>query len=1092
MGNGQNRVSIDIEVTNEEKARAAFQNLKGDAEKFASDVSKVSADPFAELARGAKLSGEAVTELDRIVEASFVKSSRSVKSFGEETARGIQSAQRETLSLQRSFQQLSRSPFQNISTDAERGAARAFQLQQILGDLFKQQQWRPGFEINAELTAAVRKAETLRQELFGLQSKQTALGPTQQPTSGDGLSQFKGFAASLVAGQMLGGGAGEYLSIAGQATLGGPFAYLAAAGVAVKGASDLIEVHNALRKSQFELAVSTLDTGRSFAEAVHDSDDFRASLIANREEANKVAAAFGELQLRAGGALPPDAARKLSTIATGRGLTPEETEKQLRALAKGSKQAFESLTGRDADLAIERYAQASNRAAKDLTDVERITALTAAALSDFSRWADIATQRTDTLSAHWQRFKNDVSDSLSQEGLASILEMLAGGQGGPGVAGAAAYLRYGGSAPATTKPDAKAAADVQRKAEQQREAIDYRRHLEDLDRAFRTVPEDFGAGMTPLERQRAELDRLRGQRQGYRVEQQFLEANRGSYSSEGYDQFSNQLRDRVQSATDSIRQNSAQIEDSFRRLRAEGAELIDSLAVKVEHDNPFAKLAFDSDRAIEQIRLKFKDLSSDAVESLVRMQQAADDVARSNLKIQTSMKAVELEFQAKQLERGYIGITGEQQRQLNILQKQFDALKQAPDLRRQAEAFERGFVPQNDYQLAQEQRAEYERIKRLRPQGTDEAARAGQKLIDDYILERTKKLPIEAHFSPDAFVRQLADDRAGSLRASAGRFEAEIRDEIERARAGRAGVELAEKKLRELARLVPGMDEDALREQFLAITKGLDPKELTGALKQGLIAALSEEAKHTRNLEQKAQSFRAQLVSPDGILYQIKGAIEGLKAGDVAQSGGPSPAAAPGGEDYGPPVTVNQKYYPSKEAYEAAQGIQKPQGYGSPLAFFGPNLPFNLQNDPASAAAPSKDAALMDAFLRSKDSGRIVADFAAAFAPDFAPVGSPIEVNPFTQQFFRARPGYSPLNDPRSLDTSNPYVTEFYQAGYFHNVQSAGVPSWVEAEQKGRGELVGALNNLTGAVQKGFVTVEVKGVEANVLGTGYSNVHRGW
>jgi len=346
-------------------------------------------------------------------------------------------------------------------------------------------------------------------------------------------------------------------------------------------------------------------------------------------------------------------------------------------------------------------------------------------------------------------------------------------------------------------------------------------------------------------------------------------------------------------------------------------QFIDDIAARSSGSaNPFIKLFTEGETAAERMREKFGALGSKVVDEFTVMERKAIDVATATERIEHNLKAVELESQADALLKTQIGITAEMGRQLGLQQKQFDAATNVYKLRREAEAFERGFVSQNAFQERREDRENYDRVKKLRPEGTDEGARAGQKLIDEFIIEQTKNLPLQARFSPDAFTRQLAQDRAAALNAKASRFEAETKDEIKRAEAGRYDINLANRKLQELAKAAPGLDADVLRKEFLNITRAIDPKELSGQLREAMSVALREEAQNERQLEGEAREFRKQLVSPGGILSEIKKSLDNLKPTAAAPGvAAVSPVAA--GDD-GDVVRVNARAYPSRAAYEAA------------------------------------------------------------------------------------------------------------------------------------------------------------------------------
>ncbi len=464
---------------------------------------------------------------------------------------------------------------------------------------------------------------------------------------------------------------------------------------------------------------------------------------------------------------------------------------------------------------------------------------------------------------------------------------------------------------------------------------------------------------------------------------------------------------------------------------------IDDIAARSSgKDNPFVKLFTEGETAAERMREKFGALGSHVVDQFTAMERKAIDVATATERIEHGLKAVELESQADALLKSYVGITAEMQRQLGIQQKQFDAATNVYKLRREASAYERGFVPQNDAQRKREERENYERVKRLRPEGTDEGARAAQKLIDEYILEQTRNLPITARTSPDPFTRQLAEDRAGALNAKASRYEAEIGDEIKRAEAGRYQIDLANRKLQELGQAAPGLDSDVLRSQFLKITQAIDPKELSGQLREAMSVALREEAQHERELEQEAREFRKQLVSPGGILSEIKQSLDNLKP--TASPGAPTAASSPGAAgDDGEVERVNARAYPSRAAYEAAvfasdeerRGLEgrdaREHGVDSPASAYRQFLRGAGSGDRLSSAQPGPTPAQQMAALLSNP------NFHGDLRGLFTEQGTGNEVNPYTQDFFRARPGYSAANDPRAYDRSDPYAREFYDAGYF-------------------------------------------------------------
>lgn len=154
-----NVVSVDLQVVDEERARAAFQGLK-------SDMAEVAAsDPFSGLSRSAKVSSDEI-------EASFGRSKASAVSLSAEFSRSAQSTQGQTLSLQRSFQQLAgSSPFAPIAAQSKQAAGEVYLLQQRIAGIYRgQAEGRPLAELKRELDDAIVRAEALKAQMFELQS----------------------------------------------------------------------------------------------------------------------------------------------------------------------------------------------------------------------------------------------------------------------------------------------------------------------------------------------------------------------------------------------------------------------------------------------------------------------------------------------------------------------------------------------------------------------------------------------------------------------------------------------------------------------------------------------------------------------------------------------------------------------------------------------------------------------------------------------------------------------------------------------------------------------------------------------------------
>lgn len=1106
---------------------------------------------FDDFLRGADKAERVANELDKAIEDSFKKSRASATGVSDQFVRQLESTQRQLLSLHGTFGRLEKSPLKSVADDGARASAHAYQMQQTLGSLYRQlERGRPLSELNKELDQANLKVERLRQQAVRLQSSHITGGGGSRPPARSAVNdlgltgqQREGIErTSGILGRIT--GAGDLFTTASVARYGGAFASLGVAGLAGAGLQKSIQLSMEAEKAQLALAVAVRDAGGSFTKATADAETFARALNTTRGEASLVAGAMADLHLHTGGAFQnrADLAGQLGTIAEARGLEAEKAADLIQRIGRGDKAAFEQFTGYSADLALDRYAKSVNTTTERLTEMERAQVLVNEAQRHYGEFTDLAERRTNSFEGKLKSTKSGIKDFAAEYGRAFVARFI------NLETSEATYERV----LREQEEDAKRGRATQDAKQREQTEIDRREKLRLQEQHFF---QDFSyqsslERRTPAEQLRAALEEQGRFQQNF---QQFSAEDQQGFTRQfhglvtGLKQTVSQNRisdaltqigreenlqariegirrlrseieefaksgalapdqaiDKLRSLDEQIYQTQKQIEQAVRSARKDASEFLSDFAARTTGgSNPFISLFDRAETAAERMQERFKALGSEAVRQFTEMERRAVNFEISTQRLSHSLRAVELEFQSEQLLKPFVGITAEQQRQLGLLQRRFDALTNAPDLRRQAEAFERGFDSQNDFQQRREQLEEYERVKRLRPQGSDEAARAAQKIIDDFILERTKNLTVDARFSADPLTRQQAADRAGALNARAARFEAEIQDEIRRAEASRANVELANRKLEELARSAPGLGEDTLRKEFLAITQALDPKELSGEIRQAMALALRDEAQHERQLEQEARDFRAQLVGPGGILLQIKDAIVGQQT--AAQG-------APAGEEAGDVVRITSRMYPSKEAYEAEmlrraeeerRGIAEfeRRQFGDGAAGVGA-AGVGARDYARVTSAPAADVSgglsldeKIFAFVRAQMEGRVFGD-PAGLLP-FERVGAPVEVNRFSQDFFRARPGYSPHNDPREFDASDPYQEAFFRAGYLNSLQGPGGGAGRPREETdrraeaGEKEKIDVLKQILAALSggRGHVTIEVldhsSEARVSILGAAY-------
>jgi hypothetical protein len=1004
-----NRVEVQFVVDESGQGRASIAEIDGAVATLAetSTASAVALSAASQKIEGDLLkqgfSAKAARDAALQYEATMVQSASTVaKAYGEEAAAAELSAAKQKAAAE-SLQRQRSAAIVSQAREAERASA---------SNIIEQERAR------LARAAVLQNART-----------QGILPEEEGAAFGGGL---RGQRALLRAGGRAVGLPGEATQIGGLGLYGGGIAALGAGIAGLAAIREVITLASEARKAELDLAVAARDTGESFAVAARDAATFHKELVADREESVKLASAFGELKLKigaSGGGISEDAIKQLSTIANARGISADEFSKTLRELSEGgeaAKKAFTELTGHDANLFLQDYARSIHRTTGELDPATTRLALFNELLNRSGEYTQLADQRMSSVEVRIKSLKNSFGDFLHDT--ASFVKAAQAGASVPDIQDYLAGKRPPDS-PEQQRLNASIAAEAAKNVQAESLQFQYEKYF--ADRQQKNI--ETGIAKNPL----AQL------RDTEREYAQFLQ---------DASQLSDQARDKISGQFISDLHT---LRESIASLRREATSFAEDLSARAEGNNPFTKLALSGERALENLRLKFAPLGDEVVNQFERMEKAGEKLETFTLRIQTGIKAADLEFRADFLEKNLGGATAEQARALAILQKQVEAAASAPALQRESEAYRRGFRPQNDYQVRQDEIRDYENVKRLRPTGSDEAARTAQKLIDDYILAQTKNLPINARFSPDAFTRELGQDRAAALEASAKRLQSQIQDEIKRAEAGRAGVQLATRELEELAKHAAGSgpERDTLRAEFLKITDKLNPSELTGALRQGVILASREEAQHVRQLEQEDKSFREKLVGSGGILYQIKDVIAGKQGGHSPEFGG----------DLGGGAGIFRKAHggmsdaakliaaTAQDAAQAAQAEAIANRFTNPSAQgYNPSL-----NQIAFAGAGDQDEKL-NAFMRAKAEGRIFGDAAALFTANAA--HGKTEVNKYAQELFRARPGYTALNDPRVFDAANPYQQAFLHAGYLNSLRSSSYMREAERPMT-RADFVDVLNS---------------------------------
>lgn len=699
-----------------------------------------------------------------------------------------------------------------------------------------------------------------------------------------GLSSATGYLAARLG---IPGGVGSLTTALG---VGGAAAGIGVAGAAVAGVVALTRAAQEDEKGEFNLAAAAHNTGRSFLEAKQDSDTFREALGATREDANALAAAFGQLKLRAGDALPPDAAAKLATLARAQGLEGQDAAGAVAGLAKGSAEAFEQLTGSRADVTLDRYARSIGTTTSRLSDMTKVQVLTNEALRQSADLQALAATRAESLGAKTQSFTNSLKDFAAEYGRAFVEGVIFNESAEDSYQRRLKELGIDGAGGAAAEAQARnAAARREQEAEaarQQERGFEQERANEERARAARALPESYGSGLTATGRQSAELERLRSRREALQAEFEAFKAIESQFSTDDAKKYREEFRDGIQGLTDEIRSRvEAAATEARGHVQALAKDIQNSteeftrLRLPTDEANPYVKLFSDGERALESLRSRFALLSQEQRETFAEQIRAAQEARRYDLEVRDAMSAVSLEFQAAELARPFEELTGAMKRTLAVFETEVKAATANPALQANAnlidarQRFRFGFngnpralreqslqlegsgaVGLNPDRIA---RVEFDELIRLRGQYGSAPGLGGEQ-IRNRLNEQISS--IYGRLSPQAQTAvardpRLSDTFAGSFREQAAFNERQIDRAARIAQAGAPSLRLAGEQLDRLRDLSeqPNANRDRTRAEFLAITGAIPREELTPDLIAGRITALREEASFKSESETRAR-----------------------------------------------------------------------------------------------------------------------------------------------------------------------------------------------------------------------------------------------
>lgn len=924
-----NRVAVEFAVDESGKGRAAIQEADDQVKKIGQ--SGAARDIWDDLIKGAGQAKDKIGDLDDAIEDSFVKSKASAASAGESFVRSVTSAQRQALALQSSTR--------SLGADGQRISAQAGTLQEKFALLYRQlSTGRPLSQLTADLEKNKIQLEQLNSRAISLRSRSISAAAAAGPADGGripGLSTAVGFAGSQLGIPGLG-------TITSSLGAGGLAAGLGIGVAAFAGIRELITLSSQAEQSQLDLALAARDTGHSFGEAAVTAEQFHQQMVANSAEANKLAGAFQELQLRSGGVIGLGSTQAVANLANARGLDPEKAAAALLGIAKGSKAAFQELTGLDADLALDRYAKAAHRTVSELTDVERVQALWNGVQQRSVELADLGAARMATLDSRWQSFKNTLGEvgekigHISQASGDQIAYLATLGQfgAGPGETYRREVAQYDAQAAADNRrimAENRAKKEVAERNAQQAAARDAESFFSDFERdrkATRPLPALITAGLDPAERQeqlrarhQAELEQIRQERTQLELaRQKFEREDRGKLSSDDQKKFGQRFDEALLENAD----RSRAISDQMAKEAAEAAEQIAQLvraardqvkgflaesAVAAERDNPFAAIFINGRLEVEKTRESFRIFGDDFANEMARIKQQSIDGELALVRFTSQITALKNLQEARRLDEGIIGASGPEERRLAVLDAQIKNISHQADLSRQINFLENPFRRYGAFEQGRDFAAQLRELQKLDTSG---AGRGGARAQAAAILELTGGIDARTlATSGDPSIRAARAARLQALKTEREQSALDVRDAIGRERAGNQ----LQGDARELLKVVQGsgLTDSRKLKEFLAITGALSDKELTGDLRLGRAAALRESARQEGKQEERARAQEKLLFGDEknpGLIGKLNNLIsqKGIKvdAGPAATVNISSKDVATTRQQLGPAMTKDE------------------------------------------------------------------------------------------------------------------------------------------------------------------------------------------
>lgn len=317
---------------------------------------------------------------------------------------------------------------------------------------------------------------------------------------------------------------------------------------------------------------------------------------------------------------------------------------------------------------------------------------------------------------------------------------------------------------------------------------------------------------------------------------------------------------------EAVKETSKQIEAAVRTARdAVRDQLADSL-VSADKENPFIAVLTRAQTEAEKTRQQFRIFGEDFAAMMAQMKRASIEAELPVLRLQSALRALKTEQEARRLDLPLVGLSGPEERRLAVVDARIAAIETDFDLARRQNLLEQPFRTSTRFDTERQNRELLDRLTGLDVSG---AGRAGREAQAQAILKFLAQFDSRAvATSTDPFFRDLRQAGIGAYQVQRDALRANVEDAIQRERVG----QFIQQDARELLAAVSasGLRDDAKVREFLAVTGALSEKELTPELRRAradyLRADARDESMKGKEAEQRARLLEVVMTKLDRLL----------------------------------------------------------------------------------------------------------------------------------------------------------------------------------------------------------------------------------